>query len=144
MKPCFDYSLNHISRYPKTENNLRQFLLRKWYDLEEINEAINRLKKLWMINDALYIELYLESEVWRQWKPLFLIQQKLYQKWVDRDLVSSITTELEEWLYEWMRKKIYSEYERLSIREHDRQTIIKKLVQKGYPYNLVMETCPTE
>lgn len=144
MKPCFDYSLNHISRYPKTEHTLRQFLLRKWYSLEEINEAMNRLKKLWMINDALYTELYLESEVWRQWKPLFLIQQKLYQKWIDRDLVSSVIIEIEEWLYNWMRKKIYSEFERLSVRDYAEQTIIKKLVQKGYPYSLVMETCSIE
>lgn len=141
MEPCFDYALKHCTSYPKTEHDLHCFLLKKWYSHDDVTESINRLKELNFVDDELYTELYLQWEVWRKGKPLFLIQQKLYQKWVDHDIISFVTESLEPWLTEWMVQKIQSEYERLLNHEYSIEKIIKKLVQKWYPYKLVMESC---
>lgn len=143
MKPCFDYALAHCSRFPKTERDLTRFLLKKWYEEETVSETMSRLKKLWFVNDETYVDLYFSSEVIRKGRPLFLIKQKLQQKWVDRSLIDSFISENEEDLEAWMRTAIKKEYERLQSRDFSSETIVKKLVQKWYPYGLVL-SCSAE
>jgi SOS response regulatory protein OraA/RecX len=43
--PVIDYALKYISRYPKTEKELRIRLLEKHYSEEEVEKAIQYLKK---------------------------------------------------------------------------------------------------
>jgi len=105
---------------------------------------MDRLKKLQFVNDQVYIELYIQSEVVRKWRPLFLIQQKLYAKWADRWLIKEISHELEEEIIEWMSKAIWKQYENLLSRSVEQEKIIKKLVQKWYPYELVRKVISIE
>jgi SOS response regulatory protein OraA/RecX len=62
MKPCFDYALHYINRYPKTDYELRLQLRKKGYYQEEIDEALEQLYRLNYVNDEEFTRLYLNSE----------------------------------------------------------------------------------
>jgi regulatory protein len=77
---CFDYALKYIYRYPKTEKELRTQLYTKSYPSSDIDRTITELKKKNFINDTLFAESYITSEIINKGKPAIRIIQKLYQK----------------------------------------------------------------
>lgn len=139
MKPCFDYALHYINRFPKTEYELRLQLRKKWYFDEEIEEVMQQLFELNYVNDAEYARLYLSSEVERKGKPLFKIRWKLLQKWVEKWLLDDVIAEHEEDLIEWMKAKISSEIDLLKNRWLDGVSIIQKLQWRWYSFRLIKE-----
>ena len=40
-----DYAIWYLSRYPKTEQEIRIILYKKWYNSEDIQRCMNVLKK---------------------------------------------------------------------------------------------------
>jgi len=138
-KSCFDYALWHISHYPKTVADLKRFLLRKWYDVDTVESALSRLIELWFLDDATYTRLVLASEVCRKGKPIYVVEQKLLLKGVDRDIISQERSEVEEEIQEGMRERIGILAERLWDRWYETMKILQNLSGKGYPYDLVKE-----
>ena len=130
-KTCYEYAINLISKYPKTEKELQIKLYQKGYDSEMVQKTLERLKSDNFVNDELFAESYLNSEVVKKWKPLFMIVQKLIQKGIDKFLLKEITSKYDEdiqkWIYWWIKKEI-SKYKK-GGRGFD---IIQKLMRKGY------------
>jgi SOS response regulatory protein OraA/RecX len=77
---CFDYALKYIYRYPKTEKELRIQLYTKGHSTKDIDWTIEELKKKNYVNDMMFAESYIRSEVVNKGKPAIRIIQKLYQK----------------------------------------------------------------
>lgn len=136
---CYDYALAYLARYPKTSHELGLQLQKKWYASEEIAATIEKLQQVWFLDDRLYAEMYLRSEVGRKGKPLFVIQQKLYKKWVDRDLIAELVGEEEEMLLAGQREKIAKEIHRRQERWLDRQHITKKLQSRWYAFRAIQD-----
>lgn len=140
MKPCFDYALYYINRFPKTEYELRLQLRKKWYFENEIDETLEQIKKLNYVNDREFTRLYFGSECERKWKPVFKVKGKLLHKWVDKELVLEIEQELQEEIIAWQKKKINKEIENFKSRWLDGIDIIHKLQWRGYSFDLIKET----
>jgi len=139
MKPCFDYALHYINRYPKTEFELRLQLRKKWYFEDNIDETIQQLEKLNYVNDREFTRLYFWSECERKWKPVFVVKGKLLQKWVDKELVLEIEEELEEEIIKGQKIKIAKEIDVLKNKWLDGVQIIQKLQGRGYAFGLIKE-----
>ena len=132
MADCFDYALKYIYRFPKTEKELKIKLYTKWYDTKDINWTIDELKKKNYVNDQLFTESYLRSEVINKGKPVIRIIQKLYQKWVPQDIIKETTKEYEDDMNEWIVKKIKKEIQAYKRKDVDGFDIIQKLMRKWY------------
>lgn len=139
MKPCFDYALHYINRYPKTEFELRLQLRKKGYTEDDIDEAMQQLFMLNYVNDYEYTKLYLTSECIRKGKPIYAVKGKLLQKWVDKELLIEVVEELEPELIEWQMAKIDSEMNKLKDRWVDGVKIIQKLQARGYSFEMIKE-----
>jgi len=129
---CYYYALSYINRYPKTEKELKVKLMEKWFSEYKINEAIEFLKFKMYVDDENFVKLYVNSEIIRKWKPVFVIRKKLYQKGVDNDLVKVVFEELEEEMQEWIYNKIKKEIEKYKSKWVDGFDIIQKLMRKWY------------
>ena len=77
---CLDYALHYISRFPKTEKELRIQLMTKGYVSLDIDKAMAFLKEKKFVDDTLFTEAYLRSECVRKGKPLIAVTQKLREK----------------------------------------------------------------
>ena len=139
MKPCLDYALHYINRFPKTEFELRLQLRKKGYYEEEIDETMQQMFVLNYVNDYEYTKLYLNSECIRKGKSLYAVKGKLLQKWVDKELISELVDELEPELIDGQIQKINKEIDKLKEKWVDGVKIIQKLQGRWYHFELIKE-----
>jgi regulatory protein len=132
MATCMEYALSYLSRYPKTEQEMRILLYKKGYDSEQIKYTMESLKKNNFINDEKYAESYLYSEVIKKGKPVFLISQKLQQRGVEKDLINKLIEEQKADISEGIAKGIQKDIEAYKKKDVDGFDIIQKLMRKGY------------
>jgi SOS response regulatory protein OraA/RecX len=131
-KWCLDYAMHYLYRYPKTEKEMRTQLMKKQYFLEEIDDAMVTLKSKKYIDDRQFAELYLNSEVVKKGKPLGLMQQKLLFKWVDKQVLKEVVSELEEWIGDGTITRIIKETDKFAAKELEPVVIIQKLLARWY------------
>ena len=131
-KSAIDYAIWYLSRYPKTEEEILIILYKKWYNSEDIQHCMDVLKKNDFINDEKFTESFLYSEVEKKWRPLFIIKQKLIQRWIDKWLLARKISEEQEELTEWMRKAIRKELDIYKNKWVDGFDSIQKLMRRGY------------
>lgn len=127
-----EYAIWYLSRYPKTEQEIRIILYKKWYDSEDIARCMEILKKNDFINDEKFTDSFLYSEVEKKWRPLFIIKQKLIQRWIDKSLLNKKISEQQDELSEWMRKNIRKEIDTYKKKGVDGFDIIQKLMRRWY------------
>jgi len=129
---CYDYAINYIYRFPKSEHELKAKLLQKWYFSDEVNNTLEKLKTKWYVDDKMFAESYIRSEIINKWKPVIRVMRKLYDKWINQDLVKSVLMEFGEEVNEWLNEKIKKEIESYKRKWVEGFDIIQKLLRKWY------------
>ena len=127
-----DYAIWYLSRYPKTEEETRILLYKKWYNTEDIMHCMEVLKKNDFVNDEKFADSFLYSEVSKKGRPLFIVKQKLLQRWIDKWLLMKKIAENQEDLTEWMRKNIRKELDSYKNKWVDGFDSIQKLMRRWY------------
>lgn len=135
-----EYAISYLSRYPKTEQEIRIILYRKGYDTETIISTITSLKKNNFINDEKYIESYFYSEVEKNGRPVYVAKQKLLQRGAPKHLIDEYVAqhevEISEGVYLGIQNQIAS-YKKKGVEGFD---IIQKLMKKGYRLQDIKKT----
>lgn len=138
MSDCLTYAIHYLSKYPKTTQDTRKVLAKKWFSEEEINEAIPQLEKSWYLDDAAYSRAYLNSEVVRKGKPILLIKQKLLMKGIEKHLLLEIIESMEEEMQDGQATKIAKEIVRLREKGKTDPEIVQSLTRKWFRYDEVL------
>ena len=102
------------------------------YNSEDIKHCMDVLKKNDFINDEKFADSFLYSEVARKWRPLFIIKQKLIQRWINKWLLTKKITEQQEELVQWMRNSIRKELDHYKKKWIDWFDSIQKLMRRWY------------
>ncbi len=132
MASCFDYALKYIYRYPKTEKELKIQLYTKWYDTKDINRAIDELKKKNYVNDKMFAESYIRSEIVNKGKPAINIIKKLQHKGVPQDIIKDMLHQYSDDMEEGILAKIKKEIQAYKRKDVEGFDIIQKLMRKWY------------
>ena len=111
---------------------MRIILYKKWYNSDDIHRCMDVLKRNDFINDEKFADSFLYSEVAKKWRPLFIIKQKLIQRWIDKWLLIKKISEQQDNLVDWMRKTIKKEIEIYKKKWVDWFDIIQKLMRRWY------------
>ena len=131
-KSCYEYAIWVIGKYPKTEKELRIKMYQQWYDSEIVTRTLEKLKQDNFVNDELFAESYINSEVIRKGRPLLVITQKLEIRGIDKSIISKIVhdawNEIDNWVLQWIEKEI-KQYKKKWVDGFD---IIQKLMRKWY------------
>lgn len=139
MSPCLTYAIHYLNKYPKTVHDMRLQLIKKWFPLEEIEEAMPQLEKSGYLDDNTYARSYLNSEVVRKGKPLLLIKQKLIHKWVDKTLLQELIESMEDEMQIGQEEKIAKEIARLRWKGKSDPEIIQTLMRKWFAWDTIRE-----
>ena len=131
-KSCYEYAIGIITKYPKTEKELRIKLYQQGYDSEMVLRTLEKLKSENFVNDLLFAESYLNSEVMKMWKPLFIIKKKLELKGIDKQLLNKLSDKYAEDIQEGVLQGIQREIRNYKKRGTDGFEIIQNLMRKGY------------
>lgn len=132
MKSCYEYAMDVLSKYPKTEKELRIKMYQHGYDSQMVIKTLEKLKVENFLNDKMFAESYLNSEVMRKGKPLFLIQQKLTMKGIDPKIIAELSNQFAEDIQEGIENRIQKEINQYKKKGVDGFEIIQKLMRKGY------------
>ncbi len=129
---CLDYALKYIHRFPKTEKELRIQLYMKWYPTSDVDATIAELKKKNYVNDEMFAESYIRSEVVNKGKPAIRIIQKLQQKGIPPDILKEVIKKYEEAMNDGIYSTIKREIAAYKKKNIDGFDIIQKLLRKWY------------
>lgn len=140
---CLDYALKYIYRFPKTEKELKIKLLQKWFSNDEANKTLEILKSKNFVNDKLFAESYITSEISKKWKPPISIIQKLKFKWIDSDIINSVLDKNQDDIQEGIQNKIKKEIENYKKKWIEWFDIIQKLIKKWYKIDTIKEVILT-
>ena len=131
-KSCYEYAIWVIGKYPKTEKELRIKMYQQGYDSEIVTRTLEKLKQDNFVNDELFAESYINSEVIRKGRPLLVITQKLEMRGIDKSIISKVVhdawDEIDNWVLQWIEKEI-KQYKKKWVDGFD---IIQKLMRKWY------------
>ena len=132
-----DYALRYIYRYPKTEKELILQLRKKWYTESEIEKTILYLKKKKYLNDKNFVKDYVDYHLVRRWKPIIYVKNKLFEKWVDSNIVKEVISDKFDEINKWIEKQLKKEIETYKAKWLDGIDIIQRLNRKGYTLNQI-------
>lgn len=129
---CINAAYRYIFKRPKTNRETTIHLRSKWHSDDIISSAIEILKRKKYIDDTLFVEMFLESELIKKWRPAVIIMQKLMQRGIDKNLIKERMSKHEENIQEWLHKRIDKEISKYKARWVDGFDIIQKLMKKGF------------
>ena len=131
-KSCYEYAIWVIGKYPKTEKELRIKMYQQGYDSETVSRTLEKLKQDNFVNDELFAESYINSEVIRKGRPLIIITQKLEMRGIEKDIISKVVHEAWEDIEGWILQGIDKEIKQYKKKWVDGFDIIQKLMRKWY------------
>lgn len=131
-KSCYEYAIDVLSKYPKTEKELRIKMYQHGYESEMVMRTLEKLKAENFLNDEMFAESYINSEVIRKGKPLLAIMQKLEMKGIDRKILIELREKFAEDIQEGIASRIQKEINQYKKKGVDGFEIIQKLMRKGY------------
>ncbi len=106
--------------------------MQKWYFSDDINKAMEFLKEKNFVNDRMFVESYVRSELINKGKPSIAIIQKLQEKGADKHLIMQVIKEYEEDINTWVKERIKKEIAIYKKRGEEWFDIIQKLMRKWY------------
>jgi regulatory protein len=139
----YNYGISALSRYAKSEYELRLKMKNKGFELQLIDNAISTLKEQKYLDDERYCEMFINDKVNISKHGVRKIKEALYYKGIDKEIIEekikNISAESEE-----ERAFILGEKKLSSIKENDTRKKMAKLsnylISKGFEYETVNKT----
>lgn len=121
---------------PRTEKNIRTKLIQSHYTDESITPVIEELKEYKYIDDVNYAYEYANSLKFNGNKSRRVIEVKLYEKGVPREVISQVMNDIEtdetEQIERMIRKKGYEPDELYQLDYNSQQKIYRYLMSRGF------------
>ena len=135
FEKIYNYAVKLLKIRDRTENELKEKLIEKGYDVKKIDEVLKKLKNYSFINDEKFVVNYIENQI-KKCKNLKLIIEELKNKFkVDGKLLNNINFEdIRKQLIENVVKLIKKKY---SL--HNLQKIQNFLLSKGFDFSEIEE-----
>jgi regulatory protein len=137
FKSCFDAALHYLGYRPRSENEVRQRLRRRGFDIKVIEEVIFKLKERRLIDDVAFSEYWRNNRLSFSPKSGRLIKLELRQKGVAAETANEAVKDLddENYVYEAGLRKA----RRLSVSDYDdfRRRLYGYLRRRGFNYETV-------
>lgn len=126
-------AVQYLSRFARTELQVRRYLQRKQYPADEINEAIEYLHEHQFLNDSSYAQSYIASRISRLDGPL-KIKSLLMQKGLSGSEAQRLIKEnySEELLIE-NAKKLWNRGSK------SREQKLRLIASRGYPRYVIQK-----
>lgn len=139
----YNYGISVLSRYFKSEYELRLKMKNKGFKPQLIDNAISALKERKYLDDERYCEMFINDKINISKHGVRKIKEALYYKGIDKEIIEEkikcISAESEE-----ERALLLGEKKLLNIKENDNRKKMSKLsnylLGKGFEYETVNKT----
>ena len=131
---CFDAALRFLGPRPRSEREIRDRLARHEFDVTVVDRAIERLRRIQLVDDAAFATYWVEQRSTHRPRGARLLKQELRQKGVNQDVLAEAlpADDDEEGAYRAAQRKA------TSLRAFDERTFKQRLgaflQRRGYGY----------
>ncbi len=133
LDKAYDRALNLISRRPRSEWELRDYLKRKDYDEETTDQTIDRLRKRGYVNDKEFAQRWIENRRLLKATSKRRLRQELKQKRVADEIIDEALAEDETDEREVLRELVGRK--RKQTKYQDNLKLMQYLSRQGYNYD---------
>jgi len=133
-KELLNYALRLLNRKDYTEKEIRDKLLKKSQNGEEINEVIEYLKEKRFIDDIRYAQNYLYFRLKRGYGKRRVVHE-LLNKGIGEDLIESVMTSEDESAEEVFLKKLTL----LKGKKNKRKRLFDFMYRRGFDSDKIVE-----
>lgn len=112
-------AMNYISYQLRSEKEVRSFLKEKEIPAEDRNRIISRLKDLGVVDDRIYGESYVRTQMRTSDKGPTVVKQQLRQKGLTEELIEQVIT-------------LYSFDQQLEVASHVAEKSLRRIHGKSY------------
>lgn len=130
---AYNQALGQIARRVRSEWEIRDYLKRKGYDPELVDEIVKRLYAIELLNDAEFARMWIENRRLLKSTSTRRLQMELRQKHIPDDIIRSSlahdTADERAILRDLITRK------RKIARFQDEQKLIAYLIRQGFNYN---------
>lgn len=137
-KVAFDISLSLLSKFSKTEKELKLYLKNKGLNEESINFAIDKLKEYNYINDDFYTKNYINNKKKSKSKKSIIFNLKL--KGIDNTIIEKNIALIDN--QKEIMQNIANKY--LKNKKFDtkiKEKLFRHLLSKGFEYEDIKSIC---
>jgi regulatory protein len=138
----YDRAINLISRRPRSEWELRDYLKRKDYDGSVSDQIISKLRERGYVNDEDFARRWIENRRLLKATSKRRLRQELKQKRVPDEIIDQVLNEDETDEREVLRELV--ERKRKQTKYQDDLKLMQYLSRQGYPYDLIKEVIKDE
>lgn len=140
-KSSLDLALRYLSYRNRTEGEMRQFLLNKGIDSDEVDLTINKLVSLGYINDDVFADEYIRCQMENK----TISKTQLYYKMLNlkihpdtaKTALDRIDTEKEQFNIMKLISKLYKTVQsKYNDGETIKKAILHKLLSRGFEYTI--------
>lgn len=133
----FDRALKYLSYRNRSFKEIFEYLKKKEYTEEEIQQTLKKLKDLAFIDDDNFAQQWASSRQ-RKGKSKMLISMELAQKGISRNQTQNVLEDLKsdiETAFEYIQKRL-RQFERFSPEEKNKK-ITNRLKMRGYGWDTI-------
>lgn len=131
-----DQILNLLSYRDRSCYELKERLLKKGYQEENINQAISHLLKLGYLNDEEFASKWVKSRIKHRPRGRNLLKKELYSKGVDQEIVDKVVNNLVD-DYQELETGISLAKKWIISHERDINKLKRYLYNKGFSITLI-------
>ena len=136
---CYNTAVNYVSIYYKTSKEIKDYLLKKGFEEETIEIAIQKLKEYNFINDFVYAENFIKYTTGKGEK---YIKFQLKNKGVDEKIINELLENRDDSIELENANNMAQKY--LKNKEMSDKTIkglYTNLLGKGFSYGIIKKVC---
>lgn len=135
---AYDRAINLVSRRPRSEWELREYLKRKEYEIGVQDEVINRLSERGYVNDADFARRWVENRRLLKSTSKRRLSQELRQKRIADDIIKEVLENDETDELEVLKDLV--ERKRKQTKYQDDLKLMQYLARQGFSYDLIKES----
>ncbi|WP_338232171.1 recombination regulator RecX [Companilactobacillus muriivasis] len=143
INKAYGDALNYLSYQLRTKKEIKDYLYKKEYHRDAVDEVIGRLEKLHYLDDAAYAKSFISNQLRTTSNGPKIIEQKMAQKGVPNNIIQDSVVEID---YDTLLENA-TEFAKKQVRKQHRasfkQMVTKLrsgLYQKGFDNEVIEET----
>ncbi|ALB29419.1 recombination regulator RecX [Companilactobacillus heilongjiangensis] len=143
INKAYGDALNYLSYQLRTKKEIKDYLYKKEYHRDAVDEVISRLEKLHYLDDAAYAKSFISNQLRTTSNGPKVIEQKMAQKGVPNNIIQDSVVEID---YDTLLENA-TEFAKKQVRKQHRasfkQMVTKlrsSLYQKGFDNEVIEET----
>ena len=126
-------AMDYVSKFVKTEKQVKDYLLKKGFSCDAVSEAINKLKEYKLIDDEMFVKAFTESKKNSNGK--VKIKSMLLSKGVGKSLAENVENYIddEQVVCDKLAVKFMKNKEK---NLQNKQKLYRNLLQNGFSYDV--------